>query len=203
MIGKVFRIFREKGGILKALDLWDWFENLTPQQQKKVKYYFSLKSIKNLSFPFKAKNFDSGEVENTHYSPKTFLGSIAQMALLEGDYDFAEWLYLEALKMKGTPYEDHLILNDLVMLSQKIKDLEKAERYAKKDLELFQDYVEELKKRNEKIHLNSLEVYVYLLERKGKVEEALNILENFKKLGVEHPFYEDVKKRLQGKIQSD
>ena len=28
MIGKVFRIFREKGGILKTLDLWDWYEGL-------------------------------------------------------------------------------------------------------------------------------------------------------------------------------
>jgi hypothetical protein len=58
MLNRVFRIFREKGGILKALDLWDWYESLEPKWQKKVKYYFSLKTIKNLNFPYKAKHFD-------------------------------------------------------------------------------------------------------------------------------------------------
>ncbi len=201
MIGKVFRVFREKGGILKALDLWEWFENLPHDKQKKVKYYFSLKSIKNLNFPYRAKHFDSGDIQGSPYTKRTFLGSIAQMALLEGDYEFAEWLYLQALDMEGTPFEAHLILNDLVMLAQKLKDMEKAGMYAEKDLELFKDYEEEIKRRHQRVHLNSLEFYVYFLERQGKVERALKVLDEFKARGVEHTFYEDVKERLQRKIQ--
>ncbi len=203
MIGKVFRIFREKGGILKALDLWDWFENLPYNKQRKLKYYFSLKSIKNLNFPYRAKHFDSGDIQDIPYTKRTFLGSLAQTALLEGDYEFAEWLYLQALNMDGTPYEAHLILNDLVMLAQKIKDLEKAGMYAEKDLELFKDYEEEVKLGNQRIYLNSLEFYIYFLEKQGKVEQALKVLEEFKAKGVEHPFYENVKERLQRKIQGN
>ena len=85
MLNRVFRIFREKGGILKALDLWDWYESLEPKWQKKVKYYFSLKTIKNLNFHYKAKHFDSGDVQ-TAYTKRTFLGSLAQTALLERDF---------------------------------------------------------------------------------------------------------------------
>ena len=83
MIGKVFRIFREKGGILKTLDLWDWYEGLDTKDQKRVKYFFSLKSIKDMRFPFKAKHFDSGEVQNPGYTKATFLGTLAQTALLD------------------------------------------------------------------------------------------------------------------------
>ncbi len=200
MIGKVFRIFREKGGLLKALDLWDWFENIPYDKQKKVRYYFSLKSIKNINFPFRAKTFDSGSIEKPLYTKRTFLGSIAQMALLEKDYDFAHWLYLEALNQEGTPYEAHLILNDLVLLAQNIKDLQKAKEYALMDLQMFEDYKEDLKKKNEKLYINSLEVYLYILEREGKFEQALEVLEDYKQRGVEVNFYEDVKKRLQSKV---
>ncbi len=200
MIGKVFRIFRERKGLLKALDLWDWFESIPHEKQKKVKYYFSLKSIKDIKFPFRAKHFDSEDVENVLYTKRTFLGSIAQMAFLERDFHFAHWLYLEALKQEGTPYEAHLILNDLVLLAQNIKDFEKAKTYSKMDLDLFEDYKDHLKTNNGNIHINSLDVYIYLLEKEGKFREALDLLEDFKNKGVEVLFYEDVKKRLQSKV---
>jgi len=51
MIGKVFRIFRERGGILKALDLWDWYEGLDPKDQKRVKYFFFFKKHKGYEIP--------------------------------------------------------------------------------------------------------------------------------------------------------
>lgn len=198
MIGKVFRIFREKGGILKALDLWDWYEGLEPGEQKRVKYYFSLKSIKDMRFPFRAKHFESGEVQNPGYTKATFLGSLAQTALLEGKYEDAEWLYLRALEFAHEPYEKHLILNDLIMLSQKLKDFERMERYALMDLELFDLYKEKLReKAGERLpQLNSYEIMVYILERKGKKEQALELLERFHKEGIPHPFYQEVKERL-------
>lgn len=198
MIGKVFRIFREKGGVLKALDLWSWYENLDPKDQKRVKYYFSLKSIKDMRFPFRAKHFDSGEVSNPGYTKATFLGTLAQTALLDGKYEDAEWLYLNALELSQSPYEKHLILNDLVMLAQKLKDFERMERYAKMDLELFEEYKEDLRKRNGNIlpQINSYELMVYLLERKGDKKSAFDILERYHSEGVPHPFYEEVKKRL-------
>ena len=40
MIGKVFRIFREKGGILKTLDLWDWYEGLDTKDQNVLNTFF-------------------------------------------------------------------------------------------------------------------------------------------------------------------
>lgn len=198
MIGKVFRIFREKGGILKALELWDWYEGLDNNEQKRVKYFFSLKSIKDLRFPFRAKHFDSGEVHNPGYTKATFLGSLAQTALLDGKYQDAEWLYQRALELSESPYEKHLILNDLLMLAQKQKDFEKMERYAILDLDLFDQYSETLKEKNSGSlpQINSYEVMVYLLERKGQKLQALELLERFRKLGVPHPFYEDVKQRL-------
>ncbi len=202
MIGRVFRIFREKGGILKALDLWDWYENLDPQKQKVVKYYFSLKSIKNLRFPYKAKHFDSGHIEQTPYTKRTFLGSIAQMALLEGDIKNAEWLYLEALKMEGTPIEAHMILNDLLLLAQKEKDFEKMETYARWDVELFEDYKETLKDKNggSLPHINSFDVLLYLLERKGRYEEALKLISFMEKESV--PYYQEAKERIVQKALS-
>ncbi len=205
MIGKVFQIFREKGGLLKALDLWDWYESLEPKYQKGIKKYYSIKVIKNLSFPYKAKHFDSGEIENPLYTKRTFLATIAQTALLEGDYEIAEWLYNEALKMEGTPYEAHLILNDLVLLAQRLKDFEKMKRYCERDVALYEEYKEELKDRNggNLPQLNSFEVYVYLLEREGKVKEALEMVEFIKKEGIAYPHYDSVKKRLLEKLRDE
>jgi len=200
MIGKVFRIFREKGGILKTLYLWDWYEGLDTKDQKRVKYFFSLKSIKDMRFPFKAKHFDSGEVQNPGYTKATFLGTLAQTALLDEKYEDAEWLYLRALDFAQSPYEKHLILNDLLMLSQKLKDFEKMEKYASMDLSLFDEYKEDLKERNagNLPQINSYEIMIYLLEKKGKRSEALDLLEKLHLEGVPHPFYEEVKKRLKG-----
>lgn len=202
MIGKVFQIFREKGGLLKALNLWEWYESLDVKKQKAIKKYYSVKVIKNLNFPYKAKHFDSGEVENPLYTPRTFLATIAQTALLEGDYETAEWLYNEALNFEGTPYEAHLILNDLVLLSQRLKDFEKMKRYCERDIELYPQYKEELKSRNMNTlpQINSFEVWVYLLEREGKIKEALDFVEYIRKEGITYPYYEEVKNRLTEKL---
>ena len=202
MVGRVFQIFREKGGLLKALDLWEWFESLDAKDQKRVKKYYSIKVIKNLSFPYKAKHFDSGEIENPLYTKRTFLATIAQTALLEGDYETAEWLYNEALKMEGTPLEAHLILNDLILLAQKLKDFEKIKRYCEEDIKLYPDYKETLKERSgrELPQINAFEVYVYLLEREGKIKEALELVEFIKREGIAYPYYEEVKKRLEEKL---
>lgn len=201
MIGKVFRIFREKGGLLKTLGLWEWYESLDAQKQKMVKYYFSLKSIKNIRFPYKAKHFDSGDIQDTPYTKRTFLGSIAQMALLEGDTENAEWLYLEALKMEGTPLEAHMILNDLVLLAQKEKDYNKMETYAKADIELFEKYKEGLKEKEGSLpHLNSFDLMLYLLERKGEYVKALKLLSYMESQSI--PVYPEAKERLKAKYQS-
>ncbi len=198
MIGKVFRIFREKGGVLKALDLWEWYESLEPRDQKRIKYYFSLKSIKDMRFPFRTKHFDTGEVNNPGYTKATLLGTLAQTALFDGKYEDAEWLYLRAFELSESPYEKHLILNDLVMLSQKLKDFERMERYAQMDLDIFEGYKEEIKDKNGGTlpQINSYEIMVYLLERKGDKKSALELLERFHREGVPHPFYEEVKRRL-------
>jgi len=198
MIGKVFRIFREKGGILKSLNLWDWYENLPHDKQKKLKYYFSLKTVKNINFPYKAKDFDSGELREVPYTKRTFLGSLAQTALLEGDTAFAEWLYNEALSMEGSPLEAHMLLNDLILLAQKEKDLEKVKKYVLKDVELYPKYKEELKEKwgGQLPQIMAFEIYVYLLEREGKVKEALELVEWIKREGITYPYYEEVKERL-------
>jgi hypothetical protein len=201
MIGKVFRIFKEKGGLLKTLGLWEWYEGLDAQKQKMVKYYFSLKSIKNIRFPYKAKHFDSGDIQETPYTKRTFLGSIAQMALLEGDTKNAEWLYLEALKMEGTPLEAHMILNDLVILAQKEKDYNKMETYAKADIELFEDYKESLKEKEggSLPHLNSFDLMLYLLERMGEYAKAMELLSYMESQSI--PVYPETKKRLTEKVR--
>ncbi len=204
MFGKVFQIFREKGGLLKALDLWEWYESLDARDQKKVKKYFSLKTIKNLNFPYRAKDFDSGQIESTPYTKRTFLGTIAQTALLEGDYETARWLYEEALKLEGTPYEAHLILNDLLLLAQKLKDFDLMKEYCERDIELFPHYKEELAERNGGVlpQINSFEVYVYLLEREGKIKEALDLVEFIRREGITYPYYEEVKERLLKKLNA-
>ncbi|MDW8033098.1 MAG: hypothetical protein RMH93_06080 [Aquificaceae bacterium] len=198
MIGKVFRIFRERGGVLRALDLWEWYEALNPKDQKRVKYYFSLKSIKDMRFPFRAKHFENGEVNNPGYTRATLLGTLAQTALLEGKYEDAEWLYHRALELAEDPYEKHLILNDLLMLYQKLRDFDSMERYALIDLQLFEDYKDKLRDRmgGSLPQLNSYELLIYILERKGEKTKALELLEKFHKEGVPHPFYQEVRERL-------
>ncbi|MEN3028296.1 MAG: hypothetical protein ABDH29_03555 [Aquificaceae bacterium] len=198
MIGKVFRIFRERGGVLRALGLWEWYEALNPKDQKRVRYYFSLKSIRDMRFPFRAKHFESGEVNNPGYTRATLLGTLAQTALLEGKYEDAEWLYQSALEFAEDPYEKHLILNDLLMLYQKLRDFDRMERYALMDLQLFEDYRDKLRDRmgGSLPQLSSYELLVYILERKGEKGKALEILEKFHKEGIPHPFYEKVRERL-------
>jgi hypothetical protein len=205
VIGKVFQIFREKGGLLKALGLWEWYENLDASKQKEIKKYYSLKVIKNLSFPYKARHFDSGEIENPLYTKRTFLATIAQTALLEGDITAAKWIYLEALGMEGTPYEAHLILNDLLVIAQKERNFEEMEKICMKDIEMFPLYREELIKRSGGTlpQIITFETMVYLLERKGKLEEALELAERIKREGITYPYYEQVKKRLTEKLRDE
>ncbi len=203
MIGRVFQIFREKGGLLKALNLWDWYESLEVSKQKAVKKYYSVKVIKNLNFPYKAKHFDSGEIESPLYTPRTFLATLAQTAMLEGDYEVAEWLYNEAMKVEGTAYEAHLILNDLILLSQKLRDFERIKAYCHKDIQLYNEYKDELISRNGGTlpQINSFEVWVYMLERKGKIKEALDFVEHIRREGIPYPYYEEVKGRLLKKLK--
>jgi len=205
VIGKVFQIFREKGGLLKALGLWEWYESLDPGKQKAVKKYYSLKVIKNLNFPYKAKHFDSGNIERPLYTKRTFLATIAQTALLEGDHETARWLYESALEMEGTPYEEHLILNDLLLLAQRIKDFDAMERYCRRDIEIYPLYRDDLRDRwgGKLPQLNTFEVMVYLLERKGKLKEALELADFMVKEGITYPYYEEVKKRLLSKIRNE
>ncbi|NPB08349.1 MAG: hypothetical protein GXN96_05415 [Aquificae bacterium] len=198
MIGRVFRLFREKGGLLKSLGLWEWYESLPHDRQKKVKYYFSLKTVKNINFPYRAKDFDTGDPGEVPYTKRTFLGSLAQMALLEGDTEFAEWLYNEALSMEGSPLEAHMLLNDLILLAQKERDLEKVKKYVLMDVELYPRYREELRRRwgGTLPQITAFEIYVYLLEREGKIREALELVEWIKKEGITYPYYDEVKERL-------
>lgn len=203
MIGRVFRIFHEKGGILKALGLWEWFESLNPKEQKLIKHYFSLKSIKELRFPFRAKHFDSGEVSTFGYTKATFLGSIAQRALLERDYTGAKWIYTKALELCETPMEKHMILNDLVLLAQKLKDFELIEYYATEHINLLLENINSILKEGQKLQPNSLEVIVYLLEKKGEIKKALEIMQKLKEIGIEHPFYNEVKTRLESKLATN
>ncbi len=199
MMGKVLKIFRKEGGLLKALGLWDWYKALHPKEQKTVKYYFSLRCIKSLKFPYKPKDLERGDVL-TQYTKKTFLGMLAQTALLEKALEDAEWLYLEALNMDGEALEDHMILNDLVILAQKQKDYEKMERYSKADVDLFPEYEEKLRRSNKGVipALNSFDVYIYILEKKGEVERAWGILSYMEERGI--PFYEETKKRIGEKL---
>lgn len=194
---RVFRLFREKGGLLRALDLWGWYEELDVIRQREVKKYYSLKVVKDLSFPYRAEHFDSGEVK-TSYTKRTFIATLAQTALLEGDFEVAEWLYTEALKLEGSPYEAHLILNDLTLLARSLGDRSKMKLYCEEDLRLFPEYREELMKRHggKLPRINSFELYLHLLEREGRQKDALSLLEFMRKEGIEFPHYEEVKDRL-------
>ena len=193
----MINFLRKKGGILGALGLTDWFYSLNRDRKRRVRYAFSLKVTKDLSFPYKAGDLEKGEI-TTLYTKRTFLGTLAQTLLLEGDYKGAEWLYLEALKMEGTPYEEHLILNDLLLLYQKLKDFKKLEEISKRDVELFSEYKEELFNRykNTQPQVNSFSVYIYMLEREGKRQEALKVLDYALSEGLYVPFAEEIRKRL-------
>jgi len=48
----------------------------------------------------------------------------------------------------------------------------------------------------------AFEIYVYLLEKEGKVKEALELVEWIKREGITYPYYEQVKERLIGKLES-
>lgn len=195
MPGRIFRLFRERGGLLKALDLWGWYEDLDAVRQKEVKKYYAVKVVKDLSFPYRAEHFDSGEVQ-TSYTKRTFIATLAQTALLEGDLKTAEWLYTEALELEGTPYEAHLILNDLILLARSLGDPVRMKLYCEEDIRLFPDYKEDLAQRNggRLPRINSFELYLHLLEREGRRKEALSLLEFMKEEGIE--IHEELRNRL-------
>lgn len=106
--------------------------------------------------------------------------------------------------MEGTSYEAHLILNDLILLAQKQKDMGKVKKYVFQDVKLYKDYKDELKERWEGTlpQIITFEIYVYLLEREGKIDEALKLVEWIKKEGISYPYYDRVKERLQGKLKN-
>ena len=194
---------RREGGVLKALGLLDWYRSLGPDRRERVRRYFSVKVMKDMRFPYRAADLDRGEVSRVHYTRRTFLATLAQTAFLEGDLETAEWLYNEALKQEGTPYEAHLIYSDLIVLAQRLRDTSKLKRYCEEDVKLYPQYRRELHERERSPRLVSFEVYVNLLEREGRVREALSLLEFISKEGVAYPYYEEVRKRLISGIRDE
>ncbi len=169
--------FRREGGLLKTLNLWDWFKSLSPDRQKDFKRAYSLKVVRDMRFPYKIQQLLKGNIERTPYTKRTFLGTLAQASLLEGYYDTAQWIYKEALKMEGTAYEEHLILMDLLVLYRKQGRIEDIKQICKRDIELFPAYKEELKRKNRgKLpFIPSFEIYIYILEKEGKYKEAQDL----------------------------
>jgi len=153
------------GGVLGALRLEEWFKGLPEEKREKLRFYFSKKAVKDLSFPFKASQLERGRVK-VPYSKRTFLGTLAQTALLEGDEEFARWLYEEALKQEGTPFEELLLLSDLLLLVEE----ERARKVLLRLSEVLPACAEELKRRGVR-RLPSAERWLRRLG--GKEAEAL------------------------------
>ncbi len=193
----MLNLFKKRGGLLKALDLWDWYDLLPLDRKRAFKHYYVIKCTNDLSFPYGISHLESGNIK-TLYTKRTFLGTVAQTSMLEGDLYTAEWIYKEAIEMEGSFYEEHLLLNDLVLLYQRLKDLSKMEEFSRRDVELFEKYKKELFGKTESgfMQVNSFNIYIYVLEKKGEKGRALKVLEYALSEGISIPFADDIKRRL-------
>ena len=106
----------QPGGLIQFYKLSDWYTSLSPEQQSKVKYYYSL------GMNTDPKNVDTGNISSTSTSQK-FLYPIGMNATSHKDYKIAETVLLKALEVPDSnPMDLHFVYNALIDLYYKQRD---------------------------------------------------------------------------------
>ena len=175
MLDKITDLFRsgqDVPDLIVGLGLEDWYTRLSDEQQQKLHEYstfFGTGGEMNL--------LDEGVTE-TSQSAQEYLKGVGGTAASEKDYEFAEFVLLEALERDdGSATSTHFTYNELIDIYYKQRDdredaIEKCTEYCKKDIEIAEEFVAEF---GEVPRIPSFKRLAIIYEKQDRYEEALAV----------------------------
>lgn len=122
-------------GIIKFLKLEDWYNSLTPEQQKKLKEYSG-----------QGEELIRGEISYSSQTQKHFFWTTATNAIYHKDYEFAIFLAEKGLTAQGSLVDQHFIYHAFIEAYEKQNDYKNAKKYCLAELEEFSEIGNALKK---------------------------------------------------------
>ena len=122
-------------GTIKFLKLENWFNSLTPEQQRKLKEYSG-----------EGEDLIKGDISNSTETQKQLFGSAAKNAINRGDYEFAIFLAKKGLTAQGSLSDQHLIYSVFIESYEKLNDYENAKKFCLAELNEFSEIEKALKK---------------------------------------------------------
>ncbi len=122
-------------GIIKYLELENWYNSLNPEQQMKLKEYSG-----------EGENLIQGEICSSSQTQKHFFWTTATNAIYNKDYEFAIYLAQKGLTAQGSLIDQHFIYSAFIEAYIKQDDYENAKKYCIAELEEFPKMGNALKK---------------------------------------------------------
>jgi tetratricopeptide (TPR) repeat protein len=122
-------------GIIQFLKLEDWYNSLTPEQQRKLKEYSG-----------KGEDLVKGDIFYSSQTQKHFFWTTAVNAINRKDYEFAIFLAENGLTAQGSLADQHFIYNVFIEAYERQHDYENAKKYCLAELEEFSKIGSALKK---------------------------------------------------------
>lgn len=174
----------QPGGLIRFFRLSDWYTTLSPEQQSKVKYYYSL------GINTDPKNLDTGNISSTSNSQK-FLYPIGMNATSHKDYPIAEIVLLKALEsVDGNPIDLHFVYDSLINLYYKQREdrpdaLSRCVDFCLRDINSIEQFIDlwnqeskSLGNPDDKIEtprIPSFERLAIIYDKQGGFSEAIKI----------------------------
>lgn len=122
-------------GIIKFLKLEDWYNSLTPEQQKRLKEYSG-----------EGEELIKGEISFSSQTQKHFFWTTATNAIYHKDYKFAIFLAEKGLTAQGSLIDQHFVYNAFIDAYEKQNNYKNAKKYCLAELEEFPKIGHALKK---------------------------------------------------------
>lgn len=186
------------------IGLRDWYDSLSPEEQKKVYEYSTMFST--------GGEFNQIDhiAESTSKTQQSYLKGVGSSAVHHKDYEIAEKVLLKALKAEGdNPSDRHFVYNSLIELYYKQRDeredaIEKCIKYCNEDIDRIDEFLREW--RGEPPRIPAFRRLAIIYENQGEYERAIEICDHALDLGLDDGTkggFEGRKQRIQNKMDGE
>ncbi len=175
MFNKITGLFQsgpDVPDLIAVLDLEEWYLDLSDEDRQKLHQY-------STSFGTGGEvNLLDQSVANTSQTSQEYLKGVGATAASENDYEFAEQVLHTALEFEdGSATSTHFTYNELIDVYYKQRDeqddaIEKCIEYCEKDIEIADDFVDEL---GDVPRIPSFKRLAIIYENQERYEEALDV----------------------------
>lgn len=204
MFDKITKLFQSEQSVpdlIGALDLREWYLNLSSEECQKLHHHSTWFGTGG------EENMLEWNVTEVSQTSQEYLKGVGSTAASEKDYDFAEMVLLSALEYEdGSATSTHFTYTALIDVYYKQRDdredaIEKCIEYCKKDIEIADGFVDEF---GEVPRIPSFKRLAIIYEKEEKYKDALGICDQALELGTSDGTkggFEGRKERLRKKMR--